>query len=60
MIELSKKDMMLPYGGLIIRLIHAYDIVIPPNEKVMKLDRFNVINVRKRDSTKRGGELMQR
>ena len=44
MIELSKKDMMLPYGGLITRLIHAYDIVIPPDEEVMKLDRFNVIN----------------
>ena len=44
MIKLSKKDMMLPYGGLITRLIHAYDIVIPPDEEVMKLDRFNIIN----------------
>ena len=35
---------MLPYGGLITRLIHAHDIVIPPDEEVMKLDRFNVIN----------------
>ena len=44
MIEQSKKDMMLPYGGLITRLIYAYDIVIPPDEEVMKLDRFNIIN----------------
>ena len=43
MIELSKKDMMLPYGGLITRLIHTYDIVIPPTEEVMKLDIFSVI-----------------
>ena len=44
MIEISKKEMMLPYGSLITRLIHAYDIAIPPDEKVMKLDRFSVIN----------------
>ena len=44
MIELSKKDMMLSYGGLITRLIHAYDIAIPPDKEVIKLDRFNVIN----------------
>ena len=36
--------MMLPYGDLITRLIHAHDIVIPPNEEIMKLDRFNIIN----------------
>ena len=35
---------MLPYVCLIIRLIHAYDIAIPPDEEVMKLDRFNIIN----------------
>ena len=44
MIELSKKDIMLSYGGLITRLIHAYDIVILPDEKILKLDRFNIIN----------------
>ena len=44
MIEISKKDMMLPYGGLIIRILHAYDIVIPPDEEVIKLDRFSIIN----------------
>ncbi len=44
MIELSKKDMMLPYGGLITRLLHAYDITIPPDEEVRKLDRFSIIN----------------
>ena len=44
MIELSKKDMMLPYGGLIIRLIHTYDIVFSRDEEVINLDRFNVIN----------------
>ena len=35
---------MLPYGGLITRLIHAYDIVIPPYEEILKLVRFNIIN----------------
>ena len=44
MIELSKRDMMLPYGGLITRLLHAYDITIPPDEKIIKLDRFSIIN----------------
>ena len=44
MVELLKKDMMLPYGGLITRLIHAYDIVIPHDEEIIKLDRFNIIN----------------
>ena len=44
MIEISKKEMMLPYGSLITRLIHAYDIAIPHDEEVMKLDRFSVIN----------------
>ena len=44
MIELSKKDTMLPYGGLITRLLHTYDIVIPPDEEVIKLDRFSIIN----------------
>ena len=36
--------MMLPYGSLITRLLHAYDIDIPPEEKVIKLDRFSIIN----------------
>ena len=44
MIDLSTKDMMLPYGELITRLMHAYDIVIPPDEETLKLDGFNVIN----------------
>ena len=35
MIELSKQDMMFSYGGLITRLLHAYDIVIPPDEEVI-------------------------
>ena len=44
MIELSTKDMMFPYGGLITRLMHAHNIVIPSDEETLKLDRFNVIN----------------
>ena len=44
MFELSTKDMMLPYDGLITRLIHEHDIVIPPYEETLKLNRFNVIN----------------
>ena len=44
MIELSKKDMMLLYGGLITRLLYAYDIAIPPDEEVIKLDIFSIIN----------------
>ena len=44
MIELLKKDMMLPYSGLITRLLHAYDIAIPPEEEVIKLDKFSIIN----------------
>ena len=35
---------MLPYDGLIIRLLYAYDITIPPEEEVIKLDRFSIIN----------------
>ena len=44
MIELSKKDMMLPYGGIITRILKAYDIPIPLDEEVMKVDRFSIIN----------------
>ena len=44
MIKISKKDMMLLYGGLITRLLYAYNIVIPTDEEVIKLDRFNIIN----------------
>ena len=43
MLELSKKDMMLPYGGIITRILKAYDIPIPP-EEVIKVDRFSIIN----------------
>lgn len=43
-IELSTKNIILPYGGLITRLIHAHDIVILPDKETIKLDRFNVIN----------------
>ena len=44
MIEISKKDMMLPYGGIITRILRAYDIAILPDEEVIKLDRFSIIN----------------
>ena len=44
MIELSKKDMMLPYGGIITRILNAYDIAIPPDEEVIKVNRFSIIN----------------
>ena len=44
MLELSKKDMMLPYGGIITRIMKAYDILIPPEEEVIKVDRFSIIN----------------
>ena len=44
MLELSKKDMMLPYGGIITRIMKAYDILIPLEEEVMKVDRFSIIN----------------
>ena len=37
-IKLLKKDMMLPYGGLITRLIHAHDIVIALDEEILQLD----------------------
>ena len=43
MIDLSTKVMILSYGGLITRLMHAHDIVILP-EETLKLDRFNGIN----------------
>ena len=44
MLELSTKDMMLPYGGIITRIMKAYDIQIPLEEEVMKSDRFSIIN----------------
>ena len=44
MIEISKKNMILLYGGIITRILHAYDITIPPEEGVIKLDRFSIIN----------------
>ncbi|CAL9756427.1 unnamed protein product [Musa acuminata subsp. burmannicoides] len=44
MIDISRKDIMLPYGGLITRLLHAHDITISPDEETMKLDKFNIIN----------------
>ena len=44
LIDLSTKEMMLPYGDLMTGLMHAHDIVIPPDEKIFKLDRFNIIN----------------
>ena len=44
MIEISKNDMMLPYGGIITRILHTYDIAIPPDEEVIKFDRFSIIN----------------
>ena len=43
-IELSKRNMMLPYGGFITRLLYAFDIAISPDEEVIKLDRFSIIN----------------
>ncbi|WP_217540047.1 hypothetical protein, partial [Stenotrophomonas sp. GbtcB23] len=44
MIELSKRDMMLPYGGIITRIFNAYDIPILSDEEVIKVDRFSAIN----------------
>ena len=35
---------MLLYGGLITRMLNAYDIAIPPDEEVIKLNRFSIIN----------------
>ena len=44
MIEISKKEIILSYGGLITRILHAYDITIPLDEEVIKLDKFSIIN----------------
>ena len=38
------KDTMLPYGGLITRLILAHDICVSPDEEIIQVDRFNTIN----------------
>ncbi|CAL9106625.1 unnamed protein product [Musa textilis] len=44
MVDIASKDLMLSYGGLITRLLHAYNIRIPPDEEVIKVDRYNAIN----------------
>ena len=44
MIEISKRDMILPYGGIITRMLNAYDITILPDEEVIKVDRCCIIN----------------
>lgn len=36
-IDISKKDMMLLYGGMIIRILHTHDRVIPSSKEIMKL-----------------------
>ena len=35
---------MLPYGGLVTRLMLAYNICISPDEEIIQVDQFNTIN----------------
>ena len=42
--DITAKDTMLSYGGLITRFLHAYDICIPPDEETIQSDRYNIIN----------------
>lgn len=44
MIDISKKDMILPYDTQITRLLYTYDIATPLDKEIMKLYRFNIIN----------------
>ena len=42
--DIMTKDTILPYGRLITRILHAYDICIPPDEESIQNDRYNIIN----------------
>ena len=42
--DIIAKDSMLLYGGLVTRLMLAYNICVSPDEKIIQVDRFNTIN----------------
>ena len=42
--DIIAKDTMLPYGGLVTRLILAHNICVSPNEEIIQVDRFTTIN----------------
>ena len=42
--DIIAKDTMLPYGGLITRLILAHNISVSPDEEIIQVDRFKTIN----------------
>ena len=42
--DIIAKDSMLPYGGLVTRLMLAYNICVSPDKEIIQVDRFNTIN----------------